>query len=159
MLTRLKYLIVTLFMILPGIAASQGVNISFGTGDHDGNLPVQISSENLAIDQDGGAAVFTGNVVVTQGDLELTAPRVMVLYFEDNSGIQRMEATGGVKLASGEDTAESERADYFVETGFLEMLGEVSLVQKKSTLASEKMIVDTNTNTAQMIGRVRTVFK
>ena len=159
MFARLKYLIVAVGVMLPGIAASQGVNISFGDGEHDSSLPVEISSENLAVDQEAGIATFTGNVVVIQGDMELTAPRVMVEYFEDSSGIQRMEATDGVKLVSGEDTAESERAEYFVDTGFLEMFGDVFLVQKQSTLVSEKMIVDTNTNTAKMIGRVKTIFK
>ena len=46
---------------------------------------------------------------------------------QDGTGIARLEASGGVTLVSGEDAAEAAGADYDVQTGMIEMAGDVLL--------------------------------
>lgn len=148
-----------LLLALPGAGLAQGAQVAFGDSQQDSDLPVEVTSENLDVNQDDGTAVFIGNVVVGQGEMRLFAPRVLVIYKEDESGIDRLEATGGVIVISGEDAAEGDKADYFVDTGMIEMEGSVLLVQPRQTLTSDKMVVDTRDGTAQMTGRVKTILQ
>lgn len=143
----------------PMTAGAQGTQVAFGSQEHDSSLPVEVTADHLNVNQEDGTAVFTGEVLVGQGEMRLSAPRVLVVYLEDNSGIERLEATGGVTLVSGEDAAEAVQADYNVETGLIEMQGEVLLVQGPSVLTGDKMYVDTVAGTARVSGRVKTILQ
>ncbi|MCE0505468.1 MULTISPECIES: lipopolysaccharide transport periplasmic protein LptA [unclassified Roseivivax] len=145
--------------ILPLPALGQGAEVAFGTMRQDSSLPVEVSADQLSVDQSSGTAVYTGNVVIGQGDMRLAAPRVLVVYTEGASQIERLEATGGVTLVSGEEAAEAERADYNVAQGTVVMVGNVLLTQGENALTSERMVVNLDDGTAQMDGRVRTVFQ
>jgi lipopolysaccharide export system protein LptA len=48
--------------------------------------PVEVTADNLTIDQATGEAVFSGNVIVHQGDLRMAAGRVRVLYSDTTGG-------------------------------------------------------------------------
>lgn len=146
-------------MCLPVFAVAQGAQVAFGNTQQDSSLPVEVTADNLAVNQTSGTAVFTGNVLIGQGEMRLSAPRVLVVYLEDQSGIERLQASGGVTLVSGEDAAEAAQADYNVETGLIEMQGDVLLVQGVNALTAEKMFVDTKAGTARMSGRVKTVLQ
>jgi hypothetical protein len=102
----------------------------------------------------------------TEGDLTdiamwriLPTSRVRVVYLDDGNGIERLRASGGVTLVSGEDAAEAARADYNLETGIIEMDGDVLLLRGDNALSAERMTVDTRSGTARMSGRVRTVLQ
>lgn len=144
---------------IPTMSAAQGAQIAFGNTEQDSDLPVEVAADNLAVNQADGTAVFTGNVLIGQGEMRLSAPRVLVVYLKDQSGIERMKASGGVTLVSGEDAAEATQADYNIETGLIEMQGNVLLVQGANALTADKMFVDTKAGTARMSGRVKTVLQ
>ncbi len=144
---------------LPVVSMAQGAQVAFGSAQQDSSLPVEVTADNLNVNQNDGTAVFTGNVLIGQGQMRLSAPRVLVVYLEDQSGIESLEATGGVILVSGEDAAESARADYNITTGLIEMQGDVLLVQGTSALTGDKMFVDTKAGTARVTGRVKTVLQ
>ncbi len=140
-------------------AFAQQTQVSFGGFQTDPSLPVEATSDTLDVDQETGEAVFRGNVVITQGEMRLTAPRVLVVYDSETRAIDRMEATEGVTLVSGPDAAEAERADYTIDTGVIVMTGNVLLTQGPSALTSDEMTVDLTTGTAQMVGRVTTILR
>ena len=137
--------------------AAQGV--AFGGMASQGDAPVEVSADNLAVNQSDGTAVFTGNVVIGQGDMRLSAPRVLVVYAEANERIERLEATGGVTLVSGDDAAEARSARYDIDGQVIVMEGDVLLAQGPSVMSAERMTVDLEKGTAQMGGRVRTILK
>ena len=140
-------------------AAAQGANVAFGTIRQDTSQPVEITADNLSVDQSTGTAIFTGNVLIGQGEMRLSAARVLVVYRAENKGIARLEATGGVTLVSGPDAAESERADYDIDDGTIVMSGNVLLAQGDSALSADKMSVRLSDGTAQMSGRVKTILQ
>lgn len=142
-----------------GMAQAQGMQVAFGSVEQDSSLPVEVTADNLDVDQNDGTAVFTGNVLIGQGEMRLSAPWVLVVYLEDRSGIERLQAKGGVTLVSGEDAAEAQQADYNVQTGLIEMEGEVLLVQGLTALTADKLFVNTVAGTARMTGRVKTVLQ
>lgn len=133
--------------------------MGFGDGGTDADAPVEVTADQLSVDQESGVAVFTGDVMIVQGGMRLTAPEVQVFYGEEGDTIQRLEARGGVLLVNGEDAAEAQRADYDVESGKIVMLGEVLLSQGRATVAAERMEVTLETGQAELTGRVRTVLQ
>ena len=145
--------------LLPVVGWAQAGQVAFDKTQADRNLPVEVTSDNLSVNQADNTATFTGNVVIGQGEMRLAAPRVLVVYLPDRTGIESLEATGGVTLVSGEDAAEAERADYNISTGMIELRGNVLLVQGTNAITGETVLVDTAGGTAQVSGRVKTILQ
>lgn len=145
--------------VLPVPLMAQGAQVAFGNTQQNSNLPVEVTADNLDVNQADGTAIFTGNVLIGQGEMRLSAPRVLVVYNEDQSRIKRLEATGGVTLVSGEDAAEAQQADYNMDNGVIEMQGDVLLVQGPQALTGDRMFVDTRAGTARVSGRVKTILQ
>jgi len=158
-LTQFRALFLSLPLLLgAALAQAQGTAVPFGGFEADPTLPVEITADTLDVDQSTGAAEFKGNVLVGQGEMRLSAQRVLVIYNEEESAIERLEATGEVLLVNGEDAAEADRADYTIDSGVIVMTGDVLLSQGPNVLSSQKMTVNLATGTAQMVGRVRTIL-
>ena len=150
--------VAAMLVALSGPALAQGAQVAFGGMQQDTDAPVEVSADQLQVNQSDGTALYTGNVVIGQGEMRLAAPRVLVVFDEAGNRIARLEATGGVTLVSGEEAAEAERADYDIDDGTVVMTGNVLLTQGPNALTSERMIVNLEGGTAQMTGRVRTVI-
>ncbi len=148
-------------LFAPGIllAQAQGTKVAFGAIKADPTLPVEVTSDLLDVNQANGSAEFTGNVLVGQGEMRLSAQRVLVIYNETASGIERLEATGDVILVNGPDAAQADRADYSIDSGVIVMTGDVLLTQGPNALTSDKMTVNLTTGTANMVGRVKTILQ
>jgi lipopolysaccharide export system protein LptA len=155
----LRNLTVVLALMMPGYVLAQGAQVAFGGMQQDTSAPVEVSADQLSVNQSDGTALYTGNVVIGQGEMRLAAPRVLVVYGEAAGRIERLEATGGVTLVNGPDAAEAERADYNIDVGTVVMSGNVLLTQGDNALTSQEMTVNLEDGTAQMSGRVRTVLQ
>lgn len=150
--------IILLGTVLANTALAQGAAVSFGGLSQDTNAPVDVTADNLSISQTDGTALYTGNVVVGQGDMRLSAPRVLVVFDEAGSQISRLEASGGVTLATGVEAAQAEEAQYNLLDGTVVMTGDVLLTQGANALSAQKMTVSLSDGTALMSGRVRTIL-
>jgi lipopolysaccharide export system protein LptA len=151
--------ITMILALLLGTAANAQTNIDLGGISADPKAPVEVSADNLSVDQDSGTAVFSGNVVIGQGDLRLSAGSVRVVYSDSTGDIAQLLATDGVTLVTDSEAAEAATADYNLTTGILTLSGSVLLTQGASALSAEQMTIDLNSGRAQMSGRVRTVFQ
>lgn len=152
----------TVFLI-SGSAFAQGASVAFGGLKHDASLPVEITADELTVDQATGSAVFIGNVVAGQGEMRLSAARVRVEYATENGQvtgrINQLIATGGVTLVNGAEAAEAAKAIYSVAGANIVMTGDVILTQGVNALSGEKLTVDLKTGSGRMEGRVRTIFQ
>ena len=155
-MTRTLAILGLLTLAFPAAAQT---NIDLGGINADPNAPVEVTADNLNVDQDTGSAVFSGNVVIGQGDLRLSAPEVRVTYAAATGDITRLLATGGATFATATEAAEAQTADYNLASGLLTLTGDVLLTQGQSALSADSMILDLKAGTAQMSGRVRTVFQ
>lgn len=153
------FALLVLIGLWPALVAAQGTQVPFGTLKADPSLPVEVTSDTLDVNEEDGSAEFKGNVLVGQGEMRLSAQRVLVFYNEDRGGIQTMQATGDVVLINGPDAAEADRADYSINTGIIVMTGDVLLTQGQNALTSDKMTVNLTTGTANMVGRVKTILQ
>jgi len=154
-----SFILSALVLCTASAVAAQGTSVAFGTIRQNTDDPVEVSADELAVDQDSGRAIFTGNVLIGQGEMRLSAPRVLVVYKDGNSGIQSLEATGGVTLVNGPDAAEASRADYNIDDGVIVMTGDVLLTQGASALTADRMTIDLDDGTALMNGRVKTILQ
>jgi lipopolysaccharide export system protein LptA len=146
--------------ICPHLALAQtnGAQVAFGSFKGDPTLPVEVTADQLQVNQTDGTAVFIGNVVVIQGPMRLTAPLVKVDYAQDRKAIARLDASGGVTLVNGGEAAEAENAIYTIDAGEVVMTGNVLVTQGSSALSGNQLTVDLNAGTGMMQGRVQTVF-
>lgn len=148
-------------LALAGAAAAQ-TNVGFGGLSQDTGAPVEVAAETLDVDQANGNAVFRGNVLVTQGELRLSADRIRVRYAADDgqaSGrIRELEASGGVTLANGSEAAEAAEAVYDIDAGSVVLSGDVLLTQGATAISGDRLRIDLNSGNGVMEGRVRTIF-
>ncbi|MGO4914536.1 LptA/OstA family protein [Pseudogemmobacter sp. W21_MBD1_M6] len=164
MLDPRAYILAAILLAAPGAGNAQGTAIEFGGLQQDPTAPIEVVADQLQVNQTDGTAIFTGNVVIGQGEMRLSAAEVLVVYAKaveggDQGKISRMEATGGVTIVNGTDAAEAEKASYSVEDGLIYMTGDVLLMQGENALTSEKMRIDLTNGAAIMEGRVKTVLQ
>lgn len=152
-------LVLTAALAGSAVAQSNSASVSFGL-QQDTSEPVEVTSDNLEVDQNAGEALFTGDVLVVQGEMKLTAPSLRVEYSQGEEGrIERAHATGGVTIVNPTEAAESDEAVYTVGSGSILMTGDVLLTQGQTTLSGDRATFDLETGQGQMQGRVRTLFR
>jgi lipopolysaccharide export system protein LptA len=155
---RLMPFVVVALLAMGSAVQGQGTDITFGGLQADTSQPVEVQSDALTVDQATRRGVFTGNVVVTQGPMQLTAAEIEVDYTEAGDGIERLLARGGVTLTSGVDAAKAAEAVYTIETGDVVMTGDVLLTQGVAAISGQKLVMNLTTGQGRMEGRVTTTF-
>ncbi len=155
-MTKFTAFVVAMLLAAPAFAQT---NINLGGISADSSAPVEVAADSLTVDQDTGTAVFSGSVVIGQGDLRLSASSVRVIYDEATGDITKLNASGGVTFMTATEAAEAQTAVYDLTSGTIVLTGDVLLTQGASALSANQMTVNVNTGTAQMSGRVRTVFQ
>jgi lipopolysaccharide export system protein LptA len=146
------------FAGLTAAAGAQEARIAFGDLEQDTSLPVQVQAEEFAVNNADGTAVFTGNVVVTQGEMKLAAGEVTVRYGTDQKEIDQLLASGGVTVTNLGDAAEAREAVYTIESGVIVLTGDVLLTQGPSVMAGQKLTINLKDGTGVMAGGVTTTF-
>ena len=108
-----------------------------GTPDTQ-SAPIQITADRLVSRVKDNYAEFIGNVVAVQGDFEIRSDRLRI-HYRRNAGqavvdaagsdaIEKIVASGRVRIKSGSRQAQTETAEYLVDEGLLVMKGENSTV-------------------------------
>jgi lipopolysaccharide export system protein LptA len=100
--------------------------------------------------------VLSGDVDIRQGDLTLNAARTTVAY-SDTGGlsIQRIDATGGVRVARGNETARGDVAIYDFNRRVITMIGNVALRRGSDTLNGGRLVIDLASGVSSVDGRAR----
>jgi lipopolysaccharide export system protein LptA len=145
--------------IWPEASPAQGTSVGFGASAHQNDSPLEITSDRLVVDQATGRASLEGSVLVIQGELRLSANRVLIEYQDTQNGIEKLHASGNVVLVNGKDAAEASSAMYQIGTGEIVMTGDVLMTQGRTILSAQRMVINLQNNTAQLEGRVKTVLK
>jgi lipopolysaccharide export system protein LptA len=148
-----------ILLFAAGSALAQA-SVGFDTGDRDAETPVEVTADRLDVNQTDGIAVFTGNVVVVQGDLRLTADRVRVEYgLTEPREIERIHAFDNVILVSPTEMAEGAEAVYQLATDTIVMTGDVILTQELNVVSGDTLTIDLETGSGIVEGRVRTLLR
>lgn len=137
-------LVAALFGSLAGAQAISGFN---------SNQPVNYAADRIELQDRQKRVVLTGDVVITQGDLRLTADRTTVAYTDDDGlRIQRIDATGGVTVTRGSERAQGAAAVYDFNRRVIVLSGGVALRRGGDTLNGGRLTIDLDSGLASVDG-------
>ena len=122
--------------------------------NHNSNAPVDVDAGSIEVQDRADRAIFSGGVTVTQAGLTVKAPRMTVAY-SNTAGTQvnRLDATGGVTVTKGDETAKGNVAIYDLDKRLITMVGNVQLQQGASHLTGGRLVIDLNSGRATVDGR------
>lgn len=153
------YSLVVILLFCATASFAQGAQVNFGgLQNNDPDAPIEVTSNQLEINQDEGWAIFTGDVIVGQSEMRLYAPWVKVFYTEGGGDIERVEAKDGVTLVNGPEAAEGDTAVYTLSDSMVVMVGNVLVTQGGSAVSGDRLRANMETGEARVEGRVRSLL-
>lgn len=147
--------LITAFLLSLGIGA--GAVWGQGAAGYDTSLPIEISADSLELQQEQQLAVFTGNVDVVQGELNLRADRLVVHYranAKESNAIRLIEAFGNVFLSSPTEMAQGENGVYNLDTDKIELTGAVQLTRGENVIRGDRLDMDLVTGKSRVTGNI-----
>ena len=156
---RILLLAVTGALALGAGVAAPALSQEVGSAlrNHNSNAPVDFAADRIEVQDRADRAVFSGNVVVRQAQLQLNAARLTVAF--SNGGateIQRIDASGGVVLRSPSETARGQFAIYDLRERLITLLGDVTLTRSDAEVRGGRLVLDLETGRAVMDGGTST---
>ena len=136
----------------------------------DPRAPIDIASDAQDVINSQCLSTWTGAVEALQGRTRLRAERISVYSVKKGDtcgGSERMEAQGQVYFVTPERTVRADSALYAFSAETITLSGNVIVVQGKSVVRGDRLVINTRTGQAQMTsnttgrnrsGRVRGVF-
>ena len=122
-------------------------------GSHNSQGPVDFSADRIELQDRQDRVVLAGSVVINQGGLRLQAARV-TLAFTDAGRLQlnRLDATGGVVVTRGNETARGAVAVYDFNRRLITMSGGVALRRGGDNLNGGRLVIDLRTGLSSVDG-------
>lgn len=121
---------------------------------HNSNAPVSYAADRIELQDKQNRVVLSGNVDITQAGLRLRAGRTTVAYSDAGDlKIQRIDATGGVFVSRGNESAKGDVAVYDFNRRIITLAGGVALRRGDSTLNGGRLVMDLNTGVSSVDGR------
>lgn len=142
-------LIATAALIALAPAASQTSALK----GHDSDAPVDVAADRIEVHDRADRAIFSGNVVVRQGELTLQAARLTLAYSKAGGiQIERLDASGGVLVRSPSETARGQFAIYDISRRLITLIGGVTLTRGDSSVRGGRLVLDLDSGRAVMDG-------
>ncbi|MEP3225214.1 MAG: LptA/OstA family protein [Parasphingorhabdus sp.] len=123
-------------------------------GGHNSNAPVNFDAGRIEVQDRADRVVLSGAVRVEQAGLVLNSSRMTVAY--RNSGgieVDRIDASGGVTIRKGADTASGNVAIYDLNRRLITLVGGVTLTQGTNKLSGGRVIIDLASGRSTIDGR------
>jgi lipopolysaccharide export system protein LptA len=151
--TRMTLAAAALLPVATGLFLALSPADAQGLFSHDNNAPVNYAADRIELQDRQNRVVLSGNVDITQGDLQLKAARTTVAY--SNSGnvrINRIDATGGVTVTRGNEFASGNAGVYDFGSNVITLAGNVQLRRGGDTLNGGRLVIDLNTGRSSVDG-------
>ena len=120
--------------------------------------PIEITADQLEVQQDKRLAIFRGNVLAIQGTMRLRAARLVVHYRPTKkgstaeSGISSIEASGRVFFSTAEETAEGDSGVYDVDGGIVTLDRNVVLTRGDNVIRGNRLVLNLETGRSKVEG-------
>ena len=142
--------------LLAGAIAAAGFGAVAGAqaiAGFNSNQPVNFAADRIELQDRQNRVVLTGNVVIDQGDLRLTAGRTSVAYSDAGSlQIQRIDAVGGVVVTRGNERASGSAGVYDFNQRVIVLSGGVALRRGGDTLNGGRLVIDLKSGLSSVDG-------
>jgi lipopolysaccharide export system protein LptA len=124
---------------------------------HDSNAPIDIASDRIEVQDKANRAIWVGNVHAVQGDMTMDAARMTVAYRKATTPgadpeIGRIDASGNVVVIQPGSRARGDFGIYDLDKKIITLIGNVSLVRDTNTVKGARLVINLNTNTANVDG-------
>ncbi|MDE2434812.1 MAG: OstA family protein [Sphingomonadales bacterium] len=153
---------IALRSLLAGLAIGTVASLSIGRTDaqaiagHNSDAPVSYAADRIELQDKQNRVVLSGNVAINQAGLNLHAARTTVAYTDaGNLKIQRIDATGGVEVTRGNESARGDVAIYDFNRRIITMAGNVALRRGTDTLNGGRLVIDLATGLSSVDGSPR----
>ena len=130
----------------------------------DSDSGVTVEAEALRLNESDRIAIFTGDVVASQGALSLRSEEMHVRY-GDTTGtgdegpeIERIDAKGGVIIILNGDEIRGDEATYDIVAQTFEATGDVVLIRDGNRVRGQRFVANLGTGESEMVGRVTVEF-
>ena len=136
--------------------------------------PINIEADSLEVFDKEGKAIYSGNVIVTQGETVMKAKKMQIFYVRSEEGqaapaegeagaaIKRVEAEGGVIILEKDQIATGDKGVYEATTDVMTMTGNVALSKGQNVTKGQKLVYNLGTGVATVdaggTGRVSSSF-
>ena len=121
---------------------------------HNSDAPVNYAADRIELQDKANRVVLSGNVAISQGGLNLNAARTTVAFTDAGSlKIQRIDATGGVLVTRGDESARGDVAIYDFNRRIITMAGNVALRRGGDTLNGGRLVIDLESGISSVDGR------
>lgn len=131
--------------------------------------PVNIAAAKLDYFDKEQKLVYTGNVIATQGESKLHAPKLVIFLTpkdstaqagapSSSSQIRHAEAAGPVTIVSKDQIGTGDSGIYEKSENKVYLIGNVTLTQGPNITKGDKLTYDLTTKQAVVTGRVRSKF-
>ncbi len=123
-------------------------------GGHNSDAPVTFAADRIELQDRQDRVLLAGNVDITQGDLRLRAARTTMAFTDAGElKIHRIDATGGVTVTRGTQSAEGAVAIYDFDRRIITLAGNVALRRGGDVLNGGRLVIDLSTGVASVDGR------
>ena len=123
---------------------------------HNTQAPVDFSADSGELQDKAGKGILTGNVVIHQAEMTLTAAKVILTYsgkVTDNAPeLSRVDASGGVTVTRPDQTAKGQYGIYDLNRRVIIMLGAVTLNQGANVVNGSRLTINLDTGKAVIDG-------
>ena len=125
--------------------------------------PIEITADRLEVQQEQKRAIFSGNVLAKQGDVNLKSDKMTVYYSQGgnnapaesvagSNSISKIEVDGNVLLATPTESAKGSRGVYDVSRKEIRMIGNVVLMREKNVLNGSNLVYNLTTGKSLLTG-------
>lgn len=136
------------------IVAGTGQLTAQSIAGHNSDAPVNYAADRIELQDKQNRVVLSGNVDISQGNLRLRAARTTVAYTDAGElKIQRIDATGGVTVTRGGESARGDVAIYDFNARIITMVGNVALRRGSDTLNGGRLVIDLKSGISSVDGR------
>lgn len=123
---------------------------------HDSAAPIDFGATHIELQDKANRALLSGNVVIKQAEMTLTAARVTVAYTgqiaNGSPEVSRLDASGGVTITRPDQTARGQYGVYDINRRVITMIGGVTLRQGTNTVSGARLSIDLDTGRATIDG-------
>lgn len=153
-------------LVAAGVALTAGAAVA----QLDPRAPTDITADYSEVIQSQCLSTWSGAVEALQGKTRIRAEKIVVHSRKAGDGcgdMDRLEAEGQVYFVTPERTVRADSATYVFSDETVTLVGNVIVVQGKSVVRGDRLVINTKTGQAQMssnttgrnkAGRVRGVF-
>ncbi len=115
--------------------------------------PVNFDADRIELQDRQNRVVLSGDVVIRQGDLRMSAQRTTIAYTDtDTLRIQRLDATGNVVVTRGNERARGDAAIYDFNRRVIILSGGVSINRGSDRLQGGRLVIDLNSGLSSVDG-------